>query len=186
MISAIKPLTLSSDKAFLDNLYRTHYEMLFQIAANIVGNDYAGDVVTNAMLSQFSLVSKLRAMQVNELIAYLRKTVRNAAYKIFNAQRRRCVTELPLDQDLLFSLPSRTDPAELLIEAEDFYAVHAAIGRLSESDRRILYLRYAAQLNSNEIAELIGASNGAAVRQRISRARKEVLALLERGDAVHG
>lgn len=96
------------------------------------------------------------------------------------------MTELPLDQDLLFSLPSRTDPADLLIEAEDFYAVRAAIGSLSESDRRILYLRYAAQLNSNEIAELVGASSGAAVRQRISRARREVLALLERGEAAHG
>lgn len=185
MISAIKPLTMSSDRVYLDNLYRTHYKALYSVAARIVGEDDAGDVVTNAMLSQFSLVPKLRTMQANELTAYLRKTVRNAAYKIFNAQKRRSVTELPLDQDLLFSLPFKKEPIEQLIEAEEFRSVCRAIGTLSEMDRRILYLRYAAQLNAKEIAELIGATGDAAVRQRISRARREVVELLKREEAAH-
>ena len=177
---AITRISSKEDRMFLDNAYRTNFTVLLCLAETIVGEENAGDVVTNAMLSLFSLVPKLRAMEERERVAYLRATVRNAAYKYYNAQKRRNQTELPLDGDHLFSLPAdRGDPAELLMEDEEYREVRAAIGALPEPDRRVLYLKYAVRLTAEEIAAETGAPSAAAVQVRISRARRKVLERLQ-------
>lgn len=178
---AISDIKSNSDRTYLDNLYRAYYPVLLKLVNSIIHDqESAGDVVTNAMLSLFSLIPKLRAMEERELVAYLRATVRNAAYKHYNACKRRGVTEFPLDNDLLFSLPSGDQaPDELVIQDEDFQMVREAIAALPERDRRMLHLKYAVGMSSEEIAELIGAPSAAAVRERLSRARRRVLAQLE-------
>lgn len=180
MLAAITDLDTYEDKQFLDSMYRANYKILYSLALFVVGEEHAGDVVTNAMLSLFSLVPKLRLMEERERVAYLRATVRNAAYKYYNAQKRRNQTELPLDGDHLFSLPAdRGDPAEVLMEDEEYREVRAAIGALPEPDRRVLYLRYAVRLTAEEIAAETGAPSAAAVQVRISRARRKVLDRLQ-------
>lgn len=114
-------------------------------------------------------------MEESERVAYLRATVRNAAYKHYNAQKRQNQTEVPLDGDHLFSLPVGEDPANLLMDDEEYQDVRAAIGALPEADRRVLYLKYAVRLTASEIAEETGAPSAAAAQERISRARRKVL-----------
>ena len=179
MLFAVTEIFNHDDRDFLDILYKLHYQMLFNLAAIIVGQEDASDIVTNAMLSLFSLIPKLRAMEERERVAYLRKTVRNAAYKHYNAKKRKNLTELSLDDDLLFSLPSESDPAEQLIQDEEFQLVRKALSALSEQDRRLLQLKYAIDMNAKEIAEQTGAPSAAAVLERLSRARRKVLAQLE-------
>lgn len=180
MLSAICRLASADDRLYMDGLYRTNYRMLFNLATLIVGIKDASDIVTNAMLSLFSLIPKLREMEERELVAYLRATVRNAAYKHYNAAKRKNITELPLDNDLLFSLPGNApDPDEQLIQDEEFHMVREAIAALPERDRRVLHLKYAVGMRAEEIAELTGAPSAAAVRERLSRARRRVLAQLE-------
>lgn len=181
---AIVTLDNLADRIFLDELFRINYKMLNKLADNIVHDkECAGDVVTNAMLSLFSLVPKLRAMEEQERVAYLRKTVRRAAYKYYNANKRQSITELPLDDDLLFSIPGKdNDPADKYLQDEEFLFVREAVAALPEKDRRVLYLKYAADLTAEEIADLTAAPSAAAVRERLSRARRKVLAQLhERG-----
>lgn len=179
MLQAIMEIRSNTDRDFLDNLYRTYYAMLQKLAFSIIQNkESSEDIVINAMLSLFSLVPKLRDMDEHDLVAYLRKTVRHAAYKYYKAARRKSVMELPLDHDILFSLPSEDiGPAEQLIQNEFFQMHRAAIASLPEKDRRVLYLRYAADLTSVEIAELTGAPSAAAVREHLFRVRHKVLFL---------
>lgn len=55
MIKAIAEIKSTSDKMYLDDLYRTYAKMLTKLALSIVhDNDCAADVVTTAMLSLFS------------------------------------------------------------------------------------------------------------------------------------
>lgn len=139
---AISNIKSASDRFYLDNLYRTYYPMLLKLANSIIRNqESAGDIVTNAMLSLFSLIPKLREMEERELVAYLRATVRNAAYKHYNAAKRKNITEIPLDNDLLFSLRSNlSDLDELLIQDEEFHMLREALATLPERDRRVLHL----------------------------------------------
>ncbi len=88
-ILAIVEIKHSSERSLLGEIFSSNYKMLISLAMTIVGEEHAEDVVTNAMLSLFSLVPKLRLMEERERVAYLRATVRNAAYKYYNAQKRR-------------------------------------------------------------------------------------------------
>lgn len=182
MLYALTEIKSESNRTYLDTLYRQHYPMLHSLAASILRNEAdAGDVVTNAMLSLFSKVSFLRSLEEKERTGYLRATVRNAAFKYYNAQTRRNLTETPLLDSTLFSLPGPAgeEPASRLIKNEEFCQVHEALAVLADKDRQLLYLKYAARLTAREIAKMIDAPNEAAIQMRLSRARRKVLRYLE-------
>lgn len=181
-MQAIQKLENATDCNYLDYLYKSHYPMLHNLAASILRSETdAGDVVTNAMLSLFSKVSFLRLLEEKERVGYLRATVRNAAYKQYNAQKRRSLTDSDNMDSLLFSLPGpeHEDPANILLKNEEYRQVREAIAALGTGDRRLLHLKYSALLTAREIAEMTNAPNEAAVQMRLSRARRKVLLLLE-------
>ena len=184
---AIAEISKEQDRKFLDQMYQHYYSMLYQVAFSIIQDKFISeDVITDAMLSLFSLVPKLRAMEDWELTAYLRTTVRRAAYKTYKEQRKQNATEVPTENSILFSLSAAGDtPDDALIQSEDFQMLRDAVTSLPERDRRLLYLKYAAGLSAEEIGELTGES-AAAVRMRLSRARRKVLRLLEEGGGTDG
>lgn len=189
MLSAISELSNMLDRSFLDTLYRQHYPMLHNLAASILHNDAdAGDVVTNAMLSLFSKAPFLRSLEEKECVGYLRATVRNAAFKYYNAQTRRNLTEIPLLDSVLFSLsdPVEENPVNHLLKNEEFCQVREALAALDEKDRQLLHLKYSVHLTAREIAQMTNAPNEAAVQMRLSRARRKVLRYLEERGWDHG
>lgn len=174
---------LSSDAcAYLQTLYAEKYPQLWRLACLIIHDEkQAEDIVSNAILSLFSLVPKLQEMDDVKRIAYLRATIRNAAYKQYNAQKRRNLSEFAPSDSLLFSLPGPVDddPAKIAIKNEEYRMVREAIATLPEADRQALYFKYSAGLTSREIAEMTNAPSENAVNIRLSRARHKVLLLLE-------
>ena len=68
-------------------------------------------------------------------------------------------------------------PLERMLDDERCEAVRSFLGELPETDRQILTLRYALELNSREIGELLGI-NTTAVHMRLSRARQRLAARL--------
>lgn len=182
MLSAITELSNLLDRTYLDILYRQHYPMLHNLAASILRSETdAGDIVTNAMLSLFSKAAFLRALEEKECVGYLRATVRNAAFKYYNAQTHRNLTETPLMDSTLFSLPgpAAEEPTNLLLKSDEFCQVHEALAALDEKDRQLLHLKYAVRLTAREIAQMTGAPNEAAIQMRLTRARRKVLRYLE-------
>lgn len=105
MTYAVSEINVFSDREYLDQLFRRHYPMLAHLAASIIRDqDSVDDVVITAMMSLFSLVPKLQAMTEEQTIAYLRATVRNAAYKHYNAYHQKNGAEhLPLES-VLYSI----------------------------------------------------------------------------------
>jgi len=70
-------------------------------------------------------------------------------------------------------LGTADDVAEIAIRNEEAGRVRLAVADLPTDDREIIYLRYAAGLNSSEIGEMLGLSAGA-VRMRLSRVTKRL------------
>lgn len=182
MVFAIVKITNPDNRDYLDTLYRTHYAVLSKLAQSIVHDEtIAGDIVTNAMLSLFSLVPLLRNLDAAERTAYLKATTRNAAYKYYNTHKKRTLTEIDCGEDYLCSLPDlgSADPCKAILADEELQQVRNAVASLNERDRVLLHLKYAAELNANEIAELTDAPSAAAVNERLTRARRKVLKLLQ-------
>lgn len=160
--SAITKLTSQQDRGFMDHLYRTHFSMLHSLANSILhDDDLAGDAVTNGMMSLFSKVEFLRSLEELELLGYLRRTVRNAAFKQYNARKNKNFTEILMCPDILFSLPEldKLGPDHVTLKNEEFRLVHAAVAAIPQKERQLLYLKYALQLTAREIMEVIGAPN---------------------------
>lgn len=188
MLSSIKTIESAEDREFLDCLYRTHYPRLHKAAwAILLDDEEAGTVVTTAMMSLFSLVDKLRLMEPEALIGYLKRTVRNAAFKRYNARKHRNLTEI-MGLDQLYALPGTEtdDPAHVILQAEERDSVRAAILQLSEQDRLLVFLKYSSGLSAREIAELINAPSEAAVHMRLSRVRHRLLQTLVEWGWEHG
>ena len=180
MLRAIAELTNDADRDYLDQLYRTCYPMLKRLVSSIIQDRTdVDDVITNAMLSLFDKVPKLREMDETNRIAYLRATVRNAAYKYYNAHQKKSLTQL-FDRDSIFSLPDagQGDPADILLQRDEIRMLRRAIAALSLKDRQLLYLKYAVRLTAREIAEMTNAPREAAVHARLSRARRKVVSML--------
>lgn len=166
----------------MDQLYRTHFPMLHTLANSILQDDsLAGDAVTDGMMSLFSKVDTLRSLEKLELLGYLRRTVRNAAFKQYNARKCKNFTEILMGPDLLFSLPEPDElgPDRITLKNEEFRLVHTAVAAIPLEERQLLYLKYALQLTAREIGEITDAPSENAVQTRIWRARKKVLRALE-------
>lgn len=189
MLYAISSISNLSDRNYLDTLYRKYYGILYNLIVSILHTEVeADDVLTDAMLSLFSKIPFLRALDEVERVAYLRATVRNAAYKQYNAQTRRNLTEVPLLDSVLFSLPGPVEenPVNLLLKSDEFCRVHEALAALGDKDRQLLHLKYSVRLTAHEIAQITNAPNEAAVQMRLSRARRKVLRYLEERGWDHG
>jgi RNA polymerase sigma-70 factor (ECF subfamily) len=81
---------------------------------------------------------------------------------------------LDISRVLVLDLVSRTDHAS---QPETDLALSAALARLADADREVLLLG-ASGLEPDAMADALGVS-GAAFRQRLSRARRRLAALLE-------
>ena len=96
------------------------------------------------------------------------------------------VPELPDESvgDLAARLAaSTTSPSRHALREELRLRVRAALGRLGERDREVLVLRYLEQLSLQEVAAVLGTSEGA-VKSRHARALLRLQALL--GDVGEG
>ncbi len=85
-------------------------------------------------------------------------------------RHKETVRSTELTSDHLEVLPDETDhPEQQLARRQEQEAVRQAMAELSDSDREVIQLRDYEQLDSNAVAEIIGAKPEA-VRQRHSRA----------------
>ena len=69
------------------------------------------------------------------------------------------------------------DTLETVVERDEALRVRAVVNALPAADRDLVLLRYSADLNSTEIAAMLGITSGA-VRMRLQRIRQQLAAIL--------
>lgn len=117
--------------------------------------DAALDCTQDTFLRAYEHLNRGKEIKV----AWLYTVARNRAMDEFRRRRR---TETNIET--LEHLPAAARPQE------DRLAVEAAMARLSEADREVLYLFDVAGFKTDEIGRMLGV-RGSAIRQRLSRAR---------------
>lgn len=108
--------------------------------------------------------------------AWLFRIARNVLRDHRRAGRRRRWVSLGALRDLVADAPS---PEERLLLEEEVRELLAALAELGERDRTVLSLRYGGDLDTREIARILGVRE-AAVRTRIWRALGRLRAALAR------
>jgi len=172
-----------------EQLVRSYAGRLLAVARRLLGEgEDAHDAVQEAFLSAFRSIDGFQGNA--RLSTWLHRIVVNAALMRLRTRRRK--PEEPIDALLPGFLPDGHreerrpwQPGAALERREQRQLVRAAIDRLPDSYRTVLLLRDIEELDTAEVAEMLGVSP-AVVKTRLHRARqalREILAPLVREGA---
>ena len=175
-------LRAGRDEAY-EELVRTHAGRMLAVARRLLGDgEDARDAVQEAFGSAFRSIDRFAGE--SRLSTWLHRIVVNAALMKLRSRRRK--PEEPLDPLLPSFLADghRRDPggpwqpAAALERAELRERVRRSIDRLPETYRTVLLLRDIEELDTAEVAELLGVAPGV-VKTRLHRARQALRGLLD-------
>jgi RNA polymerase sigma-70 factor (ECF subfamily) len=144
-------------------IYEAYSPQLMAFACGLVGQSDASDVLGNAVVNALESRGWSR---VENHRAYLYRAVLNEA----KALRRRSAQRR--DREALVIERSTSELPELLPE------VREAVEALSVQQRAVILLTYWADLDTRQIAELLGITDGA-VRRHLARGRARLREVLD-------
>ena len=167
-----------SEAAFAD-LVRRHIDLVHSAATRITGDRHLAEDVAQAVFVALAhqaahVVGKLdRGMPLS---AWLHLTTRNLAAKVVRSETRRRTREQASSVMPSDSVSSNSDRSDW-----DRIAHHldGSLGELSESDRRVVVLRFFEGKTAREIAALLGIAEDAA-QKRVLRAVDRLRSHLDR------
>lgn len=140
--------------AVIEELYRSHGLGLVRFALLLLGDQAtAEDVVQEAFLGLYR--SWRPGREPDDVLAYLRTAVLNAARTALRARARRQALARAVQPDP----PAWSAEAEVMAD-EDGRAVLAAVACLPRRQREVLALRYFLDLSEKQIAAILGISRG--------------------------
>ncbi len=179
------PAAAGGDREAFARLVDATRSLVSSIALAIVRDaDLSRDVAQDVFVAAWRDLRHLR--EAESFLPWLRQLTRHRAYHVLRAERRRARRVAYLDQSLLTedaSDPAPAADARLLAE-EELRLLDAVLSELPDDVREVVTLYYREGESTAHVARLLGLSE-AAVRQRLSRARKRLRAsLLDRFGAV--
>lgn len=163
-----------SDAAF-EKIVERHRDVVFRVAARIVGPDDADDVAQDAFLRAFHRLDGFRGE--SHFRSWLLQIVHNTA---INAAMRRVPEPVgaPAEAETTDPVhPSERQPAEALEERERRERLELKLRELRSEHRVVLVLRDVEGLPYEEIAEVTDTPLGS-VKGRLHRARGEFIDIL--------
>ncbi|MFN8544879.1 MAG: sigma-70 family RNA polymerase sigma factor [Candidatus Binatia bacterium] len=175
---------LAGDETAFEAIVRLHGSAMLATARRFfTSDDDARDVVQDACLSAFRSLARFHGGA--SLATWLHRIVVNAALMRLRTRRRR-------PEDSIEALLPRFDDqghwvegaaqwrGDAVIERDELRAtVRASIDRLPDTYRCVLVLRDLEDLDTGEVADLLGITPNA-VKVRLHRARQALRTLLER------
>ena len=129
------------------------------------------DIAQEAFLSAWQNLKRLQ--NPSSFLPWLRQITRNLALDHLRRHRNRTIGGEAAEIAISHAADPSLLPEEQLLDAERERMAAELISELPEDSREVLLLYYREGQNSRQVAELLGLSD-AAVRKRLSRARKSL------------
>lgn len=156
------------DKNCLEEVYRRHWQAMYQHAVSIVGSmEAAEDVVLEAFAKTIRAIASGR--EISEVGGRLHTCVHNIALNILKDRRRRA--EVPLEDD--DCAPNQLGIHERVHLQEHSRRLLEALSLVPQRQRSAFVLSEVQGLNFKEIAEELDTSVGS-VRVLLFRARQQI------------
>jgi len=158
-IESIVARAAAGDEAAFANLVAEHHPSMARVAYAITGEaESAADAVQAAWSIAWLRLRSVR--DAGTIRAWLVAIAANEARQAIRRQRRRTIVDL----STVAELAGGSDPGDRIMVSD----LTRVLRSLDPDDRSLLALRFAAGLDSTEIAEQLGIS-ASGVRSRLSR-----------------
>lgn len=168
------------DADFLEELYHTHYRLLYGQALKVLRHPQdAEDVVQAVMLKLTQKVHMLRALERNKLASYLVIAVRNTAINLYRQNQTRAGRQTELVPEVIPENAS-TNPEAKAMDRDAVDQIKAAIRLLPQRERDAMTLRYVQGFTDAQVADAMGVA-AVSARALLSRGRKRLKGLLSEG-----
>lgn len=163
----------AGDLSAFGELVERHRDVVFRVAARVVGREEAHDVSQDAFLRAFSSLHRFRGE--GAFRAWLLQITHNAALRAVTTRRPE-----PVDPDVAHeetAVDAERTPAAALESRERRARLEGKIALLKPNHRVVLVLRDVEGLTYDEIASMTETPLGS-VKGRLHRARDELVELL--------
>jgi RNA polymerase sigma-70 factor (ECF subfamily) len=165
---------LKGDQQAFAGLVRPHERVAYRVAAAITGgNADAEEAMQNGFVKAYRSLHRFRTDAAFK--PWLLRIVVNEAHNVVRSERRHERLGARAAEQ---HRRAGAGADEAVVARDERGTVLSALGRLSETDRLTIALRYFAELPDNEAAALAGTSEEA-YRVRLMRARRRLRVLLE-------
>ena len=173
--SALVGRARDGDLRAFEDLVERHRDVVFRVAARIVGPEEAADVSQDAFLRAFHRLSSFKGTA--PFRSWLLQITHNAAINTASRKRAQPVDAEQQTAGDTDATDSERRPAESLERREREQRLQTKLGALRPSYRSLVVLRDLEGFSYEEIAELLEMPIGS-VKGRLHRARGELIELL--------
>ncbi|MDR0570169.1 MAG: sigma-70 family RNA polymerase sigma factor [Clostridiales Family XIII bacterium] len=162
------------DRQKFERIYDMYGKLLLSIAWQVLGNDEACDAYQRCLIRIYRNIGKIGEASDLRTRGYVCKIMKNEAIRSYRAAAALRGNEISLEA-MTHDEADRAGvhaPEQLLSEE-----IAHCFSKLSHEDRRILALRHISGYSNADLEKILNLP-GATVRQRISRARKRLGAIM--------
>lgn len=181
LLAAITELE-EDDRTFVLDLYKNYYSLARKIIFGIThDNKDIEDLINDAFIKLIEKISLIRTFDSCKTTTYVVYTVRSIS---INYIKHKKVEKKHIfysdDMDIADELSYlENDSAYELVRQEQLDLLSAAISKLPQGKKDLLYFKYVLEMKDEEIAEIFEIAPNS-VRQYLTRARRDAKKLIQR------
>jgi len=174
MASEVKDLNVKNK---FEQLYYIYSKYLYAIGYHILKDEHlAADALQQCYFKVFQNIEKVGDLHSRQTKSFLSVIMRNESIMIYN--KNKSIAELTGSMDTELYIEDETaNIEEILARAELKKELDVYLSRLNKEEGNLLILKYLKEYTHEEIAELLDLSQDA-VRQKLSRTRKKLAAII--------
>jgi RNA polymerase sigma-70 factor (ECF subfamily) len=166
------------ERELFGELHARHHERVFRyIAYSVWQREAAQDIASEVWLKAYRAVDDFAPRDENSVAAWLLRIAGNSV----TDYRRRLKPQVSLNAEEEPSTLQLTSPSAEgeALRQEKIQEVRRALGRLSEGDRRIIYLAHQDDLSCAQIAHAMHKPSISAVTSHLHRAMRHLKEMLQ-------
>lgn len=173
-----------SEQELINNIFSKMNVKMYNISINILKNKLdAEDAVAQTFLSIAENIEKISALPCPQVEPYCVIILKNKSINIVR-KRRKIVYEEDIDNLYQNSYKDEAyNLEEEFLKTADKEVLLSCIDRLSDDDKKLIYLRFLNELSFKQISELLDITEGAA-KKRGQRILKKLRAYYEEGESI--
>ncbi|MED3572675.1 sigma-70 family RNA polymerase sigma factor [Cytobacillus praedii] len=155
-------------------IYDAYYRRIYKYICYRINNHYAAEEICSHVFEVMIFKYNSFSPDKSKFEVWLFAIARNAVTDYFRSQKKRLTFSLDSISDMF--LP-KSSPEEIVIREDNHEALFKALAKLSDKERNIIAMKYAAGLKNVEIAELLGVSGsniGVVLYRCLEKLQKEL------------